>query len=153
MTESRAQYATFEVGGHHLGIRVLEVQEVLRQQLLTPVPLAPPVIAGLINLRGQIIPALEMRTVLHLSEPGEGEGTLSVVLRTETGPVSLQVDEIGDVLEIEAASVEAPPRNLETHLRTYLSGVCPMKERLLLMLDTGRIVDVSAAYAHSGSDK
>lgn len=147
------QYATFEVGGHYLGIRVLEVQEVLRRQQLTPVPLAPRVIAGLINLRGQIIPALEMRTLLQLPERAGGEGTLSVVLQTGTGPVSLQVDEIGDVLEIDPARLEGPPLNLAANLRQYLSAVCPMKDRLLLVLDTGRAVDVSAAYAAEASKR
>lgn len=147
---SSAQYATFEVGGYVLGIGVLEVQEVLRQQHLTPVPLAPPVIAGLINLRGQIIPALEMRTLLHLPEALDRENTLSVVLRTETGLVSLQVDEIGDVLVIESASLDAPPPNLDPHVRRFLSGVCQIAgltdHKLLLVLDTARAIDVSAAY-------
>jgi len=147
---SRALYATFEIDSHYLGIRVLDVQEVLRQQQLTPVPLAPPVIAGLINLRGQIIPAVDMRRLMHLPDRFEPEGALSVVLRTGNGPVSLQVDEIGDVLAIDPASVEAPPLNLEPYVRNCLSGVCQLKERLLLVLDTGRTVDVSAAYAQSG---
>ena len=144
---SAAQYATFEAGGLYLGVKVLEVQEVLREQRLTPVPLAPRVIAGLINLRGQIIPALEMRTLLELAPRAEGESALSVVLRAETGPVSLQVDEIGDVFEIDAGCLEPPPLNLEPQVRRCLSGVSQMKERLLLVLDTERTVDMTAAYA------
>jgi len=146
------QYATFEVAGHYLGIRVLEVQEVLRRQQLTPVPLAPPVIAGLINVRGEIIPALEMRRLLRLAERDDPQDALSVVLQTETGAVSLQVDEIGDVVEIEDRRLEAAPLNLAPYIKTCLSGVCQMKERLLLVLDTGRTVDVSAAYLHGGSE-
>jgi purine-binding chemotaxis protein CheW len=145
------QYASFEVGGHCLGISVLEVQEVLREQRLTPVPLAPRAIAGLINLRGQIIPALEMRTLLQLPERLDSDGTLSVVLRTETGPVSLQVDEIGDVIEI-ATGLDAPPLNLDSRIKRLLSGVCRMKEKLLLVLDTERAVDLTAEYAHSGPE-
>jgi purine-binding chemotaxis protein CheW len=148
----RAQYATFEVAGHYLGVPVLQVQEVLREQQLTPVPLAPPAIAGLINLRGQIIPALEMRRLLNLPERFDSNGVLSVVLHTESGPVSLQVDEIGDVVAIDPASIEAPPANLDSRIRNCLTGVCPLTEKLLLVLDTGRTVDVSAAYAHGGSE-
>jgi purine-binding chemotaxis protein CheW len=148
----RTQYATFEVCGHYLGIAVLEVQEVLREQQLTPVPLAPPVIAGLINLRGQIVPALEMRALLDLPERSAAESTLSVVLRTEDGPVSLQVDEIGEVLDIDQASFDAPPLNLEPHIRRCLSGVCQAGERLLLVLDAGRTADVTAAFAHGGPE-
>jgi len=150
--DESVQYATFEVGGHYLGIPVLQVQEVLREQYLTPVPLAPRVISGLINLRGQIVPALEMRTLLQLPERAEPEGTLSVVLRTEVGLVSLQVDEIGDVLEIEGAAVEASPANLEPHIRRLLSGVCRIGSRLLLVLDIHNAVDLTAAYGLSGSE-
>lgn len=149
---SQTQYATFEVGGHFLGIPVLEVQEVLRRQLLTPVPLAPPLIAGLINLRGRIIPALEMRTLLHLPDRVDTDATLSVVLRTEDGLVSLQVDEIGDVLEIEAGRLERPPVNLDSHVRKFVSGVCRLEEKLLLVLDIGRAIDVSGAYAPAESE-
>jgi purine-binding chemotaxis protein CheW len=150
----RSQYATFEVGGHYLGIKVLEVQEVLRQQQLTRVPLAPEVIAGLINLRGQIVPALEMRHVLRLPERPEGLETLSVVVRTEDGAVSLQVDEIGDVLELDGASFEPPPQNLEAHMRTLLLGVHKLKDRLLLVLDIHRAVDVGTAQSDgNGSSK
>ena len=152
--EDRSQYATFEVGGHYLGIRVLEVQEVLRQQQLTRVPLAPDVITGLINLRGQIVPALEMRRVLRLPDRPDGLDTLSVVVRTEGGAVSLQVDEIGDVLELDGASFEPPPRNLEAHMKSLLLGVHKLKDRLLLVLDTHRTVDVGTAKVdESGSAK
>jgi len=145
--------ASFEVAGHYLGLPVLEVQEVLRGQLLTPVPLAPPAIAGLINLRGQIIPALNMHQLLALGGDSDSAGSVSVVLRTSTGPVSLQVDEIGDVLEIDAERLEPPPPNLETQMRNCLSGVCPLKDRLLLVLDTGRTVDVTAAYSQNGPER
>jgi purine-binding chemotaxis protein CheW len=141
------QYATFEAGGLYFGIRVLEVQEVLREQHLTPVPLAPPVIAGLINLRGQIIPALEMRRLMHLPAGANAEATLSVVLRSETGPVSLQVDEIGDVVEIDAASLDLPPLTLEPHIRRLVSGVFQLKEKLLLVLDTSCTTDLAEEYA------
>lgn len=146
------QYATFEVGQHYLGIRVVEVQEVLRAQRLTAVPLAPPAIAGLINLRGQIILALEMRNLLRLAERPETDPALSVVLRTAAGPVSLQVDEIGDVVEIEGEQIDAPPLNLEPHVKRFLTGVCRMKNRLLLMLDVGRTVDLNAAFPQTGPE-
>ena len=148
--ERTTQYATFEVGAHHLAIRVREVQEVLLRQRLTAVPMAPPLIAGLINLRGQIIPALEMRRLLHLPARGAEEDNLSVVLQTETGPVSLQVDAIGDVLEIDSFCLEEPPLNLDPHVKRIVSRVCQVKEILLLVLDTGRTVDVSAEYTQGG---
>ena len=144
--DGHSQYATFLVAGHCLAVRVSEVQEVLRAQQLEPVSLAPKVIAGLINLRGEIIPALEMRTILRLPERQYAEGQLSVVLQTGMGPVSLQVDEIGEVMEIEPESLQAPPPNIEDSVRRCLSAVCRTKERLLLVLDVARTVDVTEAY-------
>jgi purine-binding chemotaxis protein CheW len=138
------QYATFRVGGHFLAIPVLDVQEVLRGQRLTPVPLAPDAVTGLINLRGQIVPALEMRRLLSLP-PRDGESDpLSIVVRTEQGAVSLQVDEIGDVLELDGLTFEIPPQNVDSHLRSRLVGVHKSKDRLLLVLDIRRTVDLNA---------
>jgi purine-binding chemotaxis protein CheW len=84
------QFATFRVAGHWFGIAVLDVQEMMLEQHLTPVPLAPGAVAGLINLRGQIVPALEMRQVLGL--PARTAPPMNVVLRTGRGTLSLLVD-------------------------------------------------------------
>jgi len=138
------QYATFLVAGHYLGVDVLGVQEVLRQQKLTPVPLAPDVVEGLINLRGQIVPALDMRRLLHLPPRDPAISPLSVVVRTEHGAVSLQVDEIGDVVDLDNSSFERPPRNVAAELARLLQGVHKLRDRLLLILDTRRTVDVAA---------
>jgi len=141
------QYATFVVAGQFLGVDVLEVQEVLRGQSMTRVPLAPPVVEGLINLRGQIVPALDMRCLLGLppraAEPGgsESPAAVSVVVRSIDGAVSLQVDEIEDVIELDAGSFEAPPPNIEGALRTLFAGVHKLEGRLLLVLDTARTVE------------
>jgi purine-binding chemotaxis protein CheW len=136
----RCQYATFRVADHYLGVGVLEVQEVLREQRVTPVPLAPGVVAGLINLRGQIVPELDLRQILQLPPRAPGAVTFSVVVRTEHGAVSLMVDEIDDVLELDSASSESAPRNVDPHVRTLLSGIHQLQDRLLLILDIRRTV-------------
>ncbi len=140
---SRGQYATFLVGDHYLGIGVLDVLEVLRDQHLTPVPLAPAVVAGLINLRGQIVPELDMRRVLGLPLREPDSTTFSVVVRTEHGAVSLLVDEIDDVLELDASSFEHPPQNVDAHVRALLLGVHKLPHQLLLILNLRSTVDVS----------
>lgn len=129
------QYATFTVGSHFLGVDVLEVQEVLRGQSLTRVPLAPPVVEGLINLRGQIVPALDLRRVIGLPER-TGAAAVSVVVRSALGAVSLQVDEIEDVIELTAESFEAAPPHVDGDLGRFFSGVHKLAGRLLLVLDT-----------------
>lgn len=135
------QYATFTLGGHFLGVDVLEVQEVLRGQSLTRVPLASPVVEGLINLRGQIVTAVDMRRVLGLPSREAGEGAVSVVVRSSQGAVSLQVDEIEDVIGLNADSFEAPPPNIESSVRALFSGVHKLAGRLLLVLNTERTVE------------
>jgi purine-binding chemotaxis protein CheW len=139
---SRTQYATFLVGDHYLGIGVSDVQEVLREQPVTPVPLSPAVVAGLINLRGKIVPQLDMRRLLNLPPREAESATFSVVVRTEEGAVSLLVDEIDDVVELDASSSEHPPQNADPSVRALLLGVHQMPHRLLLVLDVRRIVDV-----------
>jgi purine-binding chemotaxis protein CheW len=138
-------YATFLVAGHYLGLDVLEVQEVLSEQRLTPVPLAPEVVEGLINLRGQIVPALDLRRVLKLAPAEAGRDRFSVVARSPHGLVSLQVDEIGDVLDLDAAGFEPPPDNVDPAIGALLRSVYKLKDRLLLVLDTARATEIVPA--------
>jgi len=138
------QFATFFVGNLFFGVDVLRVQEVLRAQQMTRVPLAPAVIEGLINLRGQIVTAIDMRRRLGLPPRAPGETPMNMVVRTEDGAVSLLVDEIGDVLDVEAAAYERPPQNLDPEVRELIRGVYKLKDRLLLVLDTDRTVELAA---------
>ncbi len=104
------QYCTFYVDGHYFGLDVLRVQEVIRFQQMTRVPLASPVVRGLINLRGQIVTAIDLRRRLELSDRPADQLPLNVVVQTDDGAVSLLVDEIGDVLEVPASLFERRPR-------------------------------------------
>jgi purine-binding chemotaxis protein CheW len=148
-TPDRHQYATFVVGGHFLGVRVLEVQEVLRDQRITPVPLAPDVVAGLINLRGQIVPELDLRKILGLRPRNADAVSFSVVVRTGQGAVSLRVDDIDDVLDLDASSLVPPPVKVDAAVRTLLSGVHKLKDRLLLVLKIAETVDLRGPYRNS----
>jgi purine-binding chemotaxis protein CheW len=144
------QYATFMVGGFYFGIEVLDVQEVLREQRVTPVPFAPRAVEGLINLRGQIVPALDMRVLLNLPPREGGELPHSMVVRTEYGAISLQVDDIQDVLELEPTNYEPPPLNLDSDLMPLVQGVYKLEDRFLMVLQalgTTRIGASPAAQA------
>src|SRR5205085_1160144 len=107
---------------------------------MTRVPLASKVVQGLINLRGQIVTALDMRRRLDLSERPEGELPMNVVVRTDDGPMSLLVDEIGDVLEVDEKAYERPPETLQGVARELICGAYKLKDRLLLVLDTEKAV-------------
>ncbi len=145
------QFSTFFVADLFFGVDVLCVQEVLRSQQMTRVPRAPRVIEGLINLRGQIVTAIDMRRRLGLP-PRAGDMTpMNMVVRTEDGAVSLLVDEIGDVLDVEQATWERAPESLDPAAREIIRGVYKLKERLLLVLDAERTVDFLAGSSASAT--
>jgi len=141
LAQTSQQYATFYVADLFFGVDVLRVQEVLRFQRMTPVPQAPDVIEGLINLRGQIVTAIDMRRRLRLPPRAAKQMPMNIVIRAEDGAVSLLVDEIGDVLDLEAAIYERPPENLDPAARELILGIYKLNDRLLLVLDTERTVD------------
>src|SRR5215470_7934543 len=106
---SSQQLCTFLLQDHLFGVPVEHVQEVIRYQQMTRVPLMPPVIGGLINLRGQIVMAVDLRRRLGIEDRAAEKLPMNVVVRTEDGAVSFLVDEIGDVLKVDAESIERPP--------------------------------------------
>ena len=140
MSETK-QFCTFYLGDLIFGIEVLEIQEVIRYQEMTAVPLAPKMVHGLINLRGQIVTAVDLRSRLEMPPLPEGQLPMNVVVRTEDGAVSLLVDEIGDVIEIDGDDFESPPETLHGVARDLVDGVYKLKERLLLLLNTPKTVN------------
>ena len=143
MNQSK-QFCTFFLDGLFFGIEVLKVQEVIRYQKMTSVPLASRTIEGLINLRGQIVTAIDLRRRLELPVRTGEELPMNVVVRTDDGAVSLLVDEIGDVVEIHDDTYERPPETLQGVARDLITGVYKLHERLLLILDTEKTVNLSA---------
>ena len=137
------QYCTFFLDGHYFGIDVLQVQEVIRYQEMTRVPLAPAVVRGLINLRGQIVTAVDLRRRLDLPDRPGGEPPVNVVVQTDDGAVSLLVDEIGDVLRVPVGAFERPPETLRGPARDLIRGAYKLDGRLLLILDTERAVNLA----------
>ena len=142
-TQTPSQFSTFFVADLFFGVDVLRVQEVLRFQQMTRVPQAPEVIEGLINLRGQIVTAIDMRRRLRLPPRAGDQTPMNMVVRTGEGAVSLLVDEIGDVLDVDESTYERPPENLDAAARELIQGVYKLKDRLLLILDAERTVELA----------
>ena len=138
------KFCTFTLDGLLFGVEVLKVQEVIRYLEMTRVPLAPSVVRGLINLRGQIVTAIDLRRRLELSERPADQSPMNVVIRTDDEAVSLLVDEIGDVREVEEELFEQPPETLKGVARELIRGAYKLKDRLLLVLDTEKAVAVAA---------
>ena len=137
------QFTTFYADGRLFGIEVTKVQEVLRYQEMTRAPLAHDEIRGLINLRGQIVVALDLRQRLGLAPRDEASLPMNVVVRSGEAPISLLVDEIGDVLEIDEDLFEEPPEALRAGGR-FVRGAYKLDGRLLLELDMEKVIDVTS---------
>src|SRR5882762_9164812 len=104
-----AHICTFDVDNLFIGIEVGRIQEILRAQPITPVPLAASVIRGLMSLRGQIVPVMDLRQRLGVRPADPELEQFNVLIRTSDGPVSLLVDRVGDVLEIDEDAFEPAP--------------------------------------------
>jgi len=136
------QYCTFFLGDEYFGLDVLKVQEIVRKQTVTRVPLAHPMVRGLINLRGQIVTAIDLRQRLDLPACREDCEPVNVVVQTDDGAVSLLVDEIGDVLEVDERQFERPPETLRGSARDLIQGAYKLTDRLLVILDPELVVMV-----------
>ena len=133
---------TFFVDQYFFGVEASRVQEIIRHQEMTEVPLADPVIRGLINLRGQIVTAIDLRKRLGFPEIEEGRLPTNVVIRMEDGAISLLVDEIGDVMDVSEDHFESPPDNLRGETRVMIKKVCKLEDKLLLILDADQVLNL-----------
>lgn len=134
------QYATFEVADQLFGLEVSKVQEVLSFGEYTPVPLAPAYVGGLFNLRGQVIAALDLRVRLGLARKELTGSAMNVIVRSEDESVSLLVDRIGDVVEVDESTAEPPPDTLTGPVRDLIVATFPLADRLMLALDASSAV-------------
>ena len=147
MTDER-QYCTFFLDGHYFGIDVLKVQEVIRYQEMTRVPLAHSVVRGLINLRGQIVTAIDLRRRLGL-DPRQGAARpMSVVVDYSGELYSLLVDEVGEVMALPGGGLEENPPTLDGVWRQVTRGIYRLEGKLMAVLDVERLLDFQAAPQH-----
>ncbi len=137
--KSKKTLCTFYVDKLLFGVDVSEVQEVLRAQNMTDVPLAPDVVSGLMNLRGQIVTALDMRQLLCLQPTDETRNLMNVLIRTGDTAVSLLVDEIGDVIDVQQDQFEPAPESVPKNVWEMIDGVFKLDDELLLCLNTSKL--------------
>ena len=134
------QLCTFLLDRRWFAVPVDDVQEVLRFQEMTRVPLAPKAVVGLINLRGRIVPAIDLRTRLELPPRANGCRPMNVVVRTIDGPKALLVDEIGDVLELANDTFEPSPHTVRGPARDLIRGTYKQSNALIHVLDVSKTV-------------
>jgi purine-binding chemotaxis protein CheW len=143
-------FCTFHAGDLFLGIEVEQIQEVLQDAVISAVPKAPPAIRGLINLRGQIVTAVDLRTRFGLPERGVEDSSTILVFDGADELLGLVVDRVGDVVEVEDDRFEEPPDTLRSDSRPLIRGAYKLEDRLLLVLDADHAFDLKGAREETG---
>jgi purine-binding chemotaxis protein CheW len=146
MADTR-QFCTFFLDQFMFGVDLEKVQEVIRYLELTAIPLAPDVVSGLMNLRGQIVTGIDLRRRLDLPARPADKHPMNVVMRSADGAVSLLVDEIGDVVEVTDESFERPPETLQGKVREVILGVHKLEKQLMHVLNTEKACETAEAVA------
>lgn len=146
------QLTTFHIGDDLFGIEVMKVQEVTGTPTVVPVPLAPRFVRGLINLRGQIATALGLRELFGKNTQDQLE-QMSVVCKIDGNLVSLMVDSIGDVVEVEKVKFEQPPDTIPSGVKRFIKGIYKMNGVLLSVIDLEILSKELSPTEESQSDK
>ncbi|WP_168718873.1 chemotaxis protein CheW [Thermosulfurimonas marina] len=140
--EKTETFVTFWLGEFYFGLPISEVVEINRKLEITPVPLAPAYIRGIVNLRGQVLTAIDLARRIGLD--GENAAEYNLIVRDEDeDKVSLLVERIGDILEVPVESIEEPPEKIEGMERRFVRWVCQLPERLLVILHTRELFQES----------
>lgn len=129
------------------------MQEVLEYHEITPVPLSPDVLPGIINLRGQILTTIDLKARLNLSASETSERPMMMVVRTGEGPMNLVVDKIGPVMDVDASLFEEPTETLKPAVHAVTTHVCKLEKNLLLVLDTEKVIQLPEEANLAGDPK
>ncbi|WP_373085557.1 chemotaxis protein CheW [Sneathiella sp.] len=135
------EYVTISIAGQMFGIPVLEVYDVLNGLSLTRIPLAPPEIAGVLNLRGRIVTAIDVRKHLGMPARESGHTGMSVVVEQWGEPYSLMIDSVGEVLSLNSNDLQPTPATLNARWRKVSDGVYRLDGKLLVVLNIEHLLD------------
>ena len=141
------QFVTFTIGGQLCGIPVLQVRDVLASQEITPIQLAPPAVAGSLNLRGKIVTSVDLRVRLGLPTGDVGQDRMSIVVEHHGDLYSLIIDSVGEVLEPSSEKLERTPATLDASRSGFSNGIFRLDDGLLLLLDIDSVLDIGGAAA------
>lgn len=133
-------YVTLRLGNQLLGISVQHVRDVLRQRPVTPIPLSPPEMLGVINLRGRIVTVIDLRRHLGMPARWPGEASTFVVIDLRGELYSLVVDSVGEVLTAPPAQVEKTPANLDDYWKAFATGIFTLTDELLVLVDVTKLI-------------
>jgi purine-binding chemotaxis protein CheW len=136
------EYVTVTIGDHLFGLPIFRVQDVFVPARLTRVPLAPPEVAGILNLRGRVVTAIDMRARLDLGARAKGAPVMAVGIELRTESYGLLVDSVGEVTALSNSACEPNPANLDPRLSRVAAGVYRLEGQLMVVLDVDRVLDI-----------
>lgn len=141
--EGTVEFITVYIGGQIFGMPINQVQDVFSPEMMTKVPLAAPEIAGVLNLRGRIVTAIDMRVRLNLPVNESTTERMAVGIESRNESYGLLIDSVGEVLRLPNSSLEPNPANLDPRWARVSAGVYRLEGKLLVVLDVDRILDFS----------
>ena len=137
------EYVTAMIGGQLFGLPIVRVQDVFIPERLTRVPLAPPEIAGVLNLRGRIVTLIDLRRRFGLDQREDGDASMAIGVESRAESYGLLIDSVGEVLKLDDAACEPNPINLDQRLARVSAGIHRLDEQLLIVVDVDRVLDIS----------
>lgn len=143
------QLVSFKLGSEEYGVQIMRVQEIIRVQEITKVPQMPDFIEGVINLRGNVIPVIDLRKRFDMESKSHDDGTRIIVVNVEDRIIGVVVDSVEEVQRIDSAQVDPPPLIVQGIGRDYIQGVCRLENRLLILLDLDKVLAQSEIEALS----
>ena len=141
------EYVTALIGGQLFGLPILRVQDVFAPERLTTVPLSPPEVAGVLNLRGRIVTLIDMRCRLGLGSREDEQQSMAIGVESRGESYGLLIDSVGEVLKLDNQSWEPNPSNLDARLASVSTGIYRLDSQLLMVLDVDRVLDITVKAA------
>ena len=138
----QTEYVTAMIGGQLFGLPIVRVQDVFIPERLTRVPLAPPEIAGVLNLRGRIVTLIDLRRRFGLGQRDDGEPVMAIGVESRAESYGLLIDSVGDVLKLDDDAREPNPINLDPRLARVSTGIHRLEGQLLMVVDVERVLDI-----------
>ena len=142
--QNLTEYVTAMVGGQLFGLPIVRVQDVFIPERLTRVPLAPPEIAGVLNLRGRIVTLIDLRRRFGLGKAGDGDSSMAIGVESRAESYGLLIDSVGEVLKLDDAAREPNPINMDQRLARVSAGIHRLDGQLLIVVDVDRVLDIGA---------
>jgi Chemotaxis signal transduction protein len=142
--QNLTEYVTAMIGGQLFGLPIVRVQDVFIPERLTRVPLAPPEIAGVLNLRGRIVTLIDLRRRFGLGQREDGNSSMAIGVESRAESYGLLIDSVGEVLKLDDAAREPNPVNMDARLARVSAGIHRLDGQLLIVVDIDRVLDIGA---------